>query len=820
MDKAAIEQALMAQDLCLLDHLQVHGEARLETRCVLITGATGFLGRYLLMTLLEQSQLQLLCLVRAATELQAQEKLLKSLQLYDASITSIPARISVVCGRLTAPQFGLSEASYQALAEQVDTVYHCAGEVNWVRTYRHLRETNVIGTAEVVRFACTGQVKRLIFFSSLAVCFAPNFISAPELVNELTDYLPFLHQMAMGYAKSKCVAEQLLKTMAQRGLPVKILRVGLISGDSQHGTSNPTDLLAAMIQGAVASGRAIDADWLIDVLPVDFVVDATLRLPEANSQALQVWHLHHPHPRHWREIILWLNLYGYAIQPQETEAWLQESFADGADISNPIYGFKRFFYDACSHGWHRPFEAYLAQDQKRIDSQRSWQQLGAHQAPPLESGLLHLYLDHYQRSEKLPCLASAERTPERQAARQQHTEALHQSLEVMLQRHLKDASVELLAMRELAFQSQNGILNEVAAASVGSQVGVRQFELRYCASTNRTQIQTLRILIKTKISDVDMQNLLAQGARICDARIADYFLQYPNALGLRNAHVRELALYQWAQPQLRRWTPACLGVIADHEQGLWSVVLEYIEQVELADISRQTWCTESILQCIDGLAKIHAISYGNIQSLPSNLYIEKQKSCAEMLELRPLLMALTAFSEPYINSFLGHSLRPLQEQVISHIEQWWHYLLAQKNCLIHNDFNPRNFTLIGNAPQQQICVFDWELACIDLPQHDLAELLCFTLPANTTAAQLIDYVEQHRLELARVTHIEINQEQWRQGLQLALQHLIILRIPSYTLFHRFKQQNFLPQVLRNWQFMYQTLVEMNDQREVDLLVVE
>ena len=146
--------------------------------------------------------------------------------------------------------------------------------------------------------------------------------------------------------------------------------------------------------------------------------------------------------------------------------------------------------------------------------------------------------------------------------------------------------------------------------------------------------------------------------------------------------------------------------------------------------------------------------------------------------------------------------------------------IGAKNCLIHNDFNPRNFTLIGNAPQQQICVFDWELACIDLPQHDLAELLCFTLPANTTAAQLIDYVEQHRLELARVTHIEIDQEQWRQGLQLALQHLIILRIPSYTLFHRFKQQNFLPPLLRNWQFMYQTLVEMNDQREVDLLAVD
>jgi thioester reductase-like protein len=825
MNKHSIEVELINKDLCLADNLYPHGSLKAETLCIFVTGATGFLGRYLVKTLLLDPNVQVLCLVRAQTQAQAEQKLLASLRLSDASLMELPLAVRVICGQLTATDFGLSKEDYHELAQDVDTVYHCAGEVNWVRTYRHLRETNVIGTLEVARFACAVQVKRLVFFSSLAVCFIPDLT---DVVDEQTDFLAHIHRMAMGYAKSKCVAESLLAKLASRGLPVNVIRVGLIAGDSVHGASNPTDLLAAMIQGAVASASAIDADWLIDVLPVDFVVNATLALPTPRLGSLQIWHLNHPHPRHWREIILWLNLYGYPIEPVETQDWLNKSFGSDADLSNPIFSFKRFFCDVIAVDQAgqklRPFETYLAQAQGRIHSNRTLQQLAPLVAPPLDSGLLHLYLHHYQISEKLPTRgidASLHSESMLQAAQHKHEVALRSQLGAMLRRHLNDNHVELIEVRALAFQSHNGILNEIAAAKWGCEVGVRLVELRF-RRMQFEEMQTLRCLIKTKTSDVQMQSLLAQGAQICDPRLGEYFLDHADCLGLRQSHMRELALYQWSEPRLRAMTPYCLGVLADPKNGFWSLVLEYVDEVDLSDISRslERWQSATITSCIDGLAKIHAIAYQQTASLPNSLHLTKQKTCAEMRALVPMLRTLAEFSDRYFQQWLGHSLRPIQEALIRDIESWWSQLLAMPSGLVHNDFNPRNFVVRETSSAPQLCVFDWELAGIDVPQHDLAELLCFTLPLDTTAEQLLHYLEYHRRCLAKESNCAIDRELWIDGFVLALQHLMVLRLPSYCLFHRFKKQEFLEVVMRNWNFMYQTLKHINCEPPLELLALD
>ena len=819
---ANTERELIASDVRLADDLFPVGAINPIPRTILVTGATGFLGRYLVKKLLLDARLQLLCLVRAQSQGEAEQKLLRSLQFYDASLTCLPPRITVLCGRVTSPEFALAHDAYLQLANQVDLVYHCAGEVNWVRTYRHLRQTNVLGTLEVIRFACAGQHKQVVFFSTLAVCFIQN---RADKVDESTHLLPHIEHMAMGYAKSKCVAESLCARVAAHGLAVTVLRVGLIAGDSVHGVSNPTDLLGAAIQGAVASAYAVDLDWFVDVLPVDFVVDAVLALPPPKAAALQVWHLHHPQPRHWREMVLWLNLYGYPITLLATEAWLAQTYGAAADRSNPLYSFKRFFLTPIPGLALRPFEVYLALGQGRIDSRRSWVQLGSLQAPPLESGLIHRYLHHYQVINKLPRRSAhpgadgyQQNHGEQNHVEQNHGEqaahemAFNQSLAAMLQGALQEA-VEVLEIRTVAFQSHNGILNELAAARMGASVGVRVLDLSLRRGASR-HIETRRVLVKTKTSDHEMQALLAHGAQVADARLGQCFRDHTDPLGLHQSHLRELALYQWPDARLRSITPHCLGVLAGEANGLWTIVLEYIEQIDLTDISHSVsqWQPSQIEICIDGMAQLHGMAYTSTANLPPHLHLNAQRRCAEMQAMQPLLLALADFSESYFQPWLGESLRPLQQQLIDSLAQWWPQLLALPTSLIHNDFNPRNFALCSANPARPICVFDWELACIDLPQHDLAELLCFTLPAGTTDAQLLGYLERHAQALARLSAIEIDRGDWLHGFLLALQHLMILRIPSYCLFHRFKAQGFLQRVVCNWWRIYKALSPIRGRR--------
>ena len=60
------------------------------------------------------------------------------------------------------------------------------------------------------------------------------------------------------------------------------------------------------------------------------------------------------------------------------------------------------------------------------------------------------------------------------------------------------------------------------------------------------------------------------------------------------------------------------------------------------------------------------------------------------------------------------------------VGEWWKEIEKMPRTLVHNDFNPRNIAFRRTAEGPVLCAYDWELATLHLPQHDLAELLGFT----------------------------------------------------------------------------------------------
>jgi aminoglycoside phosphotransferase (APT) family kinase protein len=122
--------------------------------------------------------------------------------------------------------------------------------------------------------------------------------------------------------------------------------------------------------------------------------------------------------------------------------------------------------------------------------------------------------------------------------------------------------------------------------------------------------------------------------------------------------------------------------------------------------------------------------------------------------------------------------------------------------LIHNDFNPRNITFRRDGNEVRLCVYDWELATLGVPQHDLAELLCFVLGADARADDVCGYVERHRQVLAAFSGRSIDRALWIEGFRLSLQDLMIQRLPAYAMIHRFQRQPFLERVVRTWRALY------------------
>jgi len=115
--------------------------------------------------------------------------------------------------------------------------------------------------------------------------------------------------------------------------------------------------------------------------------------------------------------------------------------------------------------------------------------------------------------------------------------------------------------------------------------------------------------------------------------------------------------------------------------------------------------------------------------------------------------------------------------------------------LIHGDFNPRNIAFRRDPSGLSLCAWDWELAELQVPQRDLAELLAFVLSPDVAPSTVDALVELHRQELSRCAGRTIDRAEWRRGYQLALHDFLVTRVSLYQVVHAFRPCAFLERVL-------------------------
>ncbi|CAN9145594.1 unnamed protein product [Alternaria alternata] len=278
-----------------------------DAKTVLLTGVTGFLGAFLLRDLLESTSAQIVCMVRFADSSQDDipagiARIRRNLLDFGLWSDNIMERVEILPGNLSRKRFGLAPDTFKTLAERIDVIVHAAATVNLVYPYAALQKPNVGGTREVLRLAAQGGREGWSEDAMLDV-------------DEVT-------KLADGYGQTKWVAEQLALEAGRRGLPIKIHRLGTISGHSETGAANAWDLLTAMIVESVRIGHYPDVKgWRAEMTPVDFVSKAIMHLSNQTETDQTIFHIGDPDPVDVSKVFQDLNALGYPTQPMEFEKW-------------------------------------------------------------------------------------------------------------------------------------------------------------------------------------------------------------------------------------------------------------------------------------------------------------------------------------------------------------------------------------------------------------------------------------------------------------------------------------------------------------------
>lgn len=264
---AANDIEMILEDLALADRLPWCDAPtpRKPTR-ILLTGATGFLGSHLLLDLLRRSDAHIVCLVRAADDETAGNRLGEALNRFSLPwSTEVRRRVTVLAGDIREPRLGLTDERWAELADDVDSIVNVAAAVDFLRGYPSLRRTNVIGPLRLAELAMTGPSKPMHHVSSVAVFNELGIESMGE-----DDPVAHITRLVAGYDKSKWAGEAALRRAREHGLSVTILRPGAIGGHSRTGAYNPQDLSTGFLT-AFSRYRTVPAFRAMNTAPVDWV---------------------------------------------------------------------------------------------------------------------------------------------------------------------------------------------------------------------------------------------------------------------------------------------------------------------------------------------------------------------------------------------------------------------------------------------------------------------------------------------------------------------------------------------------------------------
>jgi amino acid adenylation domain-containing protein/thioester reductase-like protein len=370
-----------------------------EIKNALLTGATGFLGAFLLLELLVTTQATIYCLVRAASTEAALEKIKKRMTSFGIWDPAVSDRIVPVLGDLASPLLGLTAKMFVELARITDVIYHCGAAINFYFPYSWHKAANVFSTEELLRLASFGRSKSFHFVSTLSVTLAQERDGLRPIIAD-QDPLPEARSVSGGYPQSKWVAEKIVRIADARAIPVVTYRPGAIIGHSETGVTKVGDFISSFILGCLQLGCVPEAKVASEfsnefyMVPVDYVSRSIIAMSRRQDLFGRVFNLTNPDGIHGQELLDGLLTFDPTLQKVSYETWRARL---GGEPGNALARFLEHFPER------------LADEQERLmppefdcNETLSIVKAAGIDRPQLNERFLHAYFSYIAEHRALP----------------------------------------------------------------------------------------------------------------------------------------------------------------------------------------------------------------------------------------------------------------------------------------------------------------------------------------------------------------------------------------------------------------------------------